>query len=224
MVAVVRKNRLIVNRVSYFRAHAEDVVIGSIGRKRTPIGKRNYLDVEDRIPPRRIDVIQGAELDIDFSRTSKGDFNTSIDAIIKGVPVKLSGGVAFDRMRSGELKLVKLSVLNNRMMQAANNSPQKLRSLIDWGNSARIVHQIFVVMEASLSNQLSTSSNLSISGGQDDIQASLDGTGSTSVKTTISISKGTCFAYLMARIEWDARQKRNRTRIVGLRNEQVGIG
>ena len=44
---VVKENHLTFGGVAYFRGHAEDVEIGSIGEKRTPLTKQNYLEVKD---------------------------------------------------------------------------------------------------------------------------------------------------------------------------------
>ena len=54
----VKENHLTFGGVSYFRGHAEEVEIGSIGEKRTPLTKQNYLEVKDRIPVPKIDDCQ----------------------------------------------------------------------------------------------------------------------------------------------------------------------
>ncbi|WP_051114368.1 hypothetical protein [Methylobacter marinus] len=221
---VVAENHLTFGGVGYFRGHAEEVELGSIGEKRTPLTKQNYLEVKDRIPAPKIDVAKATAVDIDFSKTSKSAFNTVVSAIIKGVPVKLSGDATFDKLRSGSLKLVKFSVLNNDMKKAANNSPQKLQSLIEWGNDARIAHQVFVVMEASLANQFDNNIHADLSVGAKGLEATVGGGSSTSGTTSVRISKGTCFAYLLARIDWDAKLKKNRTKIVDLDDDQWSFG
>ena len=53
-------------------------------------------------------------MDIDFTKTSKSSFDTIVSVIIKGVPVKLSGDATFEKLKSGELKLVKSIVLQQR--------------------------------------------------------------------------------------------------------------
>src|SRR5215831_15790748 len=122
---------------AYFRANAEDVVPGSIGEKRTPLTKENYLEVKDLIPVNKIDVIKSSVIELDTSTLSKTDIGANIKAIVpvSGVPVPATLGAddAFKKLKSSEIKLVKFSVMNNDMMKAANNSPDKIQSLINWG-------------------------------------------------------------------------------------------
>ncbi len=220
---VVKENHLTFGGVAYFRGHAEEVEIGSIGEKRKPLTKQNYLEVKDRIPVRNIDVTKATVVEIDFTKTSKSAFNTMVSAIVKGVPFEFSGDTTFKKLKSGELKLVKFSVSNNDMKKAANNSPQKLQSLIEWGNNARIVHQVFIVIEASMANQFNNNVNVDLSIGVKGLEAKVNGTESASGTTTVEISKGTCFAYLLAKIDWDAKQKKNKTKIVDLDDDQWGF-
>jgi hypothetical protein len=196
------------------------VEIGSIGEKRTPVTKQNYLEVKDRIPAAKIHATKSTVVEIDFTQTSKSAFSAVVTAIIEGVPVKLSGDATFDRLRSGELKLVKFSVANNDMKEAANDSPQKLQDLIEWGDDARIAHQVFIVMEAALANKFQNNATVELAAGAKGLEAKVGGSGSASGSTTIQISAGTCFAYLLAKIEWDAKQKKNQTRIVDLDDDQ----
>ena len=46
---VVKETHLTFGGVAYYRAHAEEVEIGSIGEKRKPLFKSNYLEVKDRV-------------------------------------------------------------------------------------------------------------------------------------------------------------------------------
>ncbi len=217
---VVKENHLTFGGVAYFRGHAEEVQIGSIGEKRTPLTKQNYLEVKDQIPVDNIPVTRSTVAEIDFTQTSQSAFDLVVSAIVKGVPVKFSGDATFDKLRSGELKLVKFSVANNDMEKAANKSPQKLQDLIEWGNDARIAHQVFIVMEASLANQFDNNVAVDLSVGAKGLEAQVGGSGSTSGSTKVQISKGTCFAYLLVKIDWDATQKKNQTKIVDLDDDQ----
>lgn len=217
---VVAENHLTFGGVSYFRGHAEEIVIGSIGEKRTPITKMNYLEAKDRIPVAKIDIVRSTVTEIDFAKTTKASFTATVAAIIKGVPVKFSGGSTFDKLRSGELKLVKFSVTAEEMKKAANASPKAIENLINWGNDARIAHQVFIVMEASLATVFDNDVKVDLSAGAAGIEASVGGSSSSSGVTKVRISPGTGFAYLLAKIDWDAKQKKNQTKIVDLDDDQ----
>jgi hypothetical protein len=186
---IVNDNHLVYGGVGYFRGHAEAVELGSIGEKRTPLTKLNYLEVEDRIPAATIGEAKTSKVDIDFTKTSKSAFGPMVTTIIGGAPVKLTGDATFEKLKASELSLIRFSVTCNQMRDAANASPEQLRSLADWGGDARIAHQVFVVVEAS----------------------------STSV---IPIVAGTCFAYLLAKIDWN----RGKTKIDDLDDDPWSFG
>lgn len=221
---VVKDNHLTFGGVSYFRGHAEEIMLGAVGRKRVQLLKQNYLEVRDRISVPKMDIAKATVVDIDFSKTTNSSFRTVISAIVKGVPVRFSGDSTFQKLRSGELKLVKFSVTNNAMKDAANNSPQILRDLIEWGPKARIAHQIFVVMEASLANEFDNNVTAELSAGVDGIKAEVGGGRSSSGRTEVQISQGTCFAYLLAKIEWNAKRKKKKSEIINLRYDQWSLG
>lgn len=219
----VAENHLTFGGVAYFRGHAEEVEIGSIGEKRTPVTKQNYLEVKDRIPVPEIAIVESTVAEIDFTKTSKSAFNTLVSVIVKGVPVKFSGDATFNKLKLGELKLVKFSVSNNDMERAANNSPRKLQDLIEWGDNARIAHQVFIVMEAAMANQFDNNVTVNLSVGVKGLEATVGGSGSVSGTTAVQVSAGTCFAYLLAKIDWDAKQKKNKTKIVDLDDDQWSV-
>lgn len=217
---VVAENHLTYGGVGYFRGHAEEVELGSVGEKRTPLTKQNYLEVKDRIPAPKLKVVRSTIVEIDFKKTTKSSFGAKISAVVKGVPVKLDGSSSFDRLKSGELKLVKFSVSNNDMKDAANNSPKILEDLIEWGKDARIAHQVFVVMEASVARKFDDNVKVDLSVGPKGLEATVGGGSSSSGETKVTISKGSCFAYLLLKIDWDAKQKKKKSKIVDLDDDQ----
>ena len=216
---IVKENHLTFGGVAYFRAHAENVEIGSIGEIRRPLTKQNYLEVKDRILVPSDDVIQATVVDIDFDRTSKTDLNLGATAIVEGVPVKLDGDATFKKLRMGELTLAKFSISNNAMKKAANNSPEKLQDLHRWGKDARIVHQVFIVIDATLASEINRNYGVKIAAGIKGLEVNLGVGGSASGTTAVNISKDTCFAYLMLKIKWDKKE----LKIVDLNDDQWGL-
>jgi hypothetical protein len=218
---VVKENHLTFGGVAYFRAHAEEVEIGSIGEKREPLAKQNYLEVKDRVLVPDENVIQTTVVDIDFKLTSKTDLNLGATVLVEGVPVKYSGDVTFEKLRSGELQLVKFSIPINVVKKAVNNSPEVLKDLHYWGKDARIAHQVFIVMEASLASQFNNKYGIKLSAGVKGLEAVVGVGGSSSGKTIVNISKDTCFAYLLLKIIWD--KKKDQSEILDLKNDQWGV-
>ena len=221
---VVKENHLTFGGIAYFRAHAEEVEIGSIGEKRKPLTKQNYLEVKDRVLVPKKNIVKATVAEIDFIKTSKKAFNVKARAIVNGVPAKLSGSAVFDKLRSGELKLVKFSISNNDMKRAINDSPQQLQDLIYWGNDARVVLQVFIVIEAEMANVFSRDIEVGLAAGFSGLEAEIGAGFSASGSTTVKLSQGTCFAYLLAKIDWDAKKKKDRTSIIDLDDDQWGLG
>ena len=124
---VVKENHLTFGGIAYFRAHAEEVEIGSIGEKRKPLTKQNYLEVKDRVLVPKKNIVKATVAEIDFIKTSKKAFNVKARAIVNGVPAKLSGSAVFDKLRSGDLKLVKFSISNNDMKRTLVDEDQFLK-------------------------------------------------------------------------------------------------
>ncbi len=75
-------------------------------------------------------------------------------------------------------------------------------------------------MEASLASQFDNNVTVDLSVGAKGLEAKVGGSESASGTMTVEISKGTCFAYLLAKIDWDAQQKKNKTKIVDLDDDQ----
>jgi hypothetical protein len=194
--AVVRDSHLNFGGVTYFRGHAEEIELGDYGEKRTPLTKMNYLEAKGRIPVPKIAKAQSTVVEIDSSRTTKSVFNAAVQAIIKGVPVKLTGDAAFERLKDEDLKLVKFSMSVPDMKRAANDSPAAIENLINFGKDARIVHQVFVVVEAKSAMKFDNDVSVDLSVGKGPLQATVGGGSASSGETTVEISKGTAFAYL----------------------------
>lgn len=220
---VVAENHLTYGGIKYFRRNAKEAEICSMGEKRTPVFGQNYLEVKDQIPVEKIKVFKSTIVKIDFNKTSKNVFNRNGSVIIKGIPIKESGNVVFEKLKSGLLKLVKFSISNNDMKEAANNSPKKLQDLIKWGNDARIVNQVFIVMGAKLVNRFDNNITGNISAAVKGVELSVGGSSSTSGTTTVSISKASCFAYLLQKPVWDTKQKKNKTKIIDFNDDQWGV-
>lgn len=201
--ATVKDNHLTFNGVSYFRGQAEEVQLGSYGEKRKPLTKTNYLEVKGRIPGDRIARATSTVVNIDQSKLSKTDVKTDVKAIVEGVPVNLGADAAFKKLTNNELKLVKFSVLNNDMKAAINKSPAVLGDLKNYGNDARIAHQIFVVMDAKLATKFDNDVTVELSAGGGPMKAKVGVGHSSSGETTVEISAGTTFAYLLLDVDWD---------------------
>ena len=205
----IKNNHLTYNDVAYFRAHSEDVGSpGSIGQKRTPITKANYLEVKDRISASKLKIAKSTVALIDTGELSQSDIDAQVTALIPvgGVPVptKLDAQAAFNKLKGEEVKLVKFVVMNDDMVHALNDSPDKRDRLAGWGNDARVAIETFVAMHTTLAEKFDNNAEVSLSAGVDQVvQATVGGGGSGAGTTTVEIPGPTGFAYLLAKIRWN---------------------
>lgn len=200
--ARVKNTHLHFNGVNYFRGKSTNVIVGSYGKKMTPIGKENYLEIQGNVPAKNIAKASAQIITIDEESYSKVNFGAEVPAIINGVKTTFSGDAAIEKIKKSELKLVLLTVTMNQMANAVNKSSGALENLKNYGNDARIAVEIFSILSADLASTITSSGSLDISAEAQGIRASVNGSGSGSKKTSVILPEGSCFAYLLAKAKW----------------------
>ena len=225
MTAVIKKHHLVFNGKKYFRAGSEDVGLGSYGEKRTPAGGGNYLLVEGNLLPKsmRFRAKQATVVDIDFKRSRRTSFVAKGSAPIVGGWLEGNMGATYDSLASGKLKLVKFRILPTDLEDAVNTTRNVLARMKHDGMRARIANEIFIVMEATLAKKVTSGVNAKVSGSAGMMKLTVESRTSASNETSLTISKGTTFAYMLLKPEWDRRIKSRRTRIVDWEDDQWGV-
>jgi hypothetical protein len=232
--------------LSYFRANAPSVLIGSFGDKKTPLTKQNYIEVLGRIPAARLKVHRATTARIDFTGTSSVDLAVDVSVPVSGSDtgmgndtgmgtgmgagtgtdtgtVTLSPSVAYEQMRHDQLCLVKLDIYPSDIIRAANDSPAVLAHLKECGDSGRLVHQIFMILKAKTAKVFSSSASLALSATNGEVMVTAQGTQGSTGDLTLRLSPGTTFAYLLLKLKWDANQKKNWKRIEGSEDDQQSL-
>lgn len=207
------------NADRYYRRNSEDVVIGTIGEKTKPLFGCNYVQAERELSPKKIGEIDSDVFEIDIIKSKEINPNLNIQAIIEGVPTNITLGMAIEKIKEANLKLVKFHINNGDMLDAINSSPKRKAELKAWGKKARVVHEVFVVMEAKLAEKFNNQNNLDLTAGIDGIKVELEGKSSSSKKTIITLSKGTCFAYSLLKLKWNKKK----TKVIDLDDDPWGI-
>jgi len=217
--AIVKGNHLRFLGKNYFRGGAESVQLWSYGEKKSPITQTNYLEVQGRISVQKPKIRKATVITIDFDKTTEKDLlvNINVALVFNG-----ASKTAYQDMKSGKLKLVKFEVANEDILDAANASPDVLEKLIDYGNDARIVDEIFVVMNAELADSFASSNSFGVSLSVGAVKITAEFGAGSSGNTSITLSKGTTFAYGMLKLDWDANQKKNKTKITKVTDDQWG--
>ncbi len=220
---IVKDTHLTYNGITYFRGGAEQLELGSIGVKLSSLGKTNYLEVRDKIDAGKFKSTFSNVAEIDTTRLTKYEFEAKVAAIVPvsgmPAPITVTGDAAFEQIKLKQLELVKFTVFNYDMMNAVNSSPQMLTSLAEWGPKARIAHQIFVVMDARLAQKFDNRTTIITPMGPQGIDVTVGGAVGSAEATSVRIAAGSCFAYLLARIEWNSKK----TEIVDLNDDQWGL-
>jgi hypothetical protein len=94
-------------------------------------------------------------VDIDYSHSSDADITVDVHPM----QLEFAGGsvsAARQAASKGQLKLMKLEVLGEKMKDAINASPAVLNGLADYGHDARVALQIWVIMKAELADRVKT--------------------------------------------------------------------
>lgn len=203
--AVIGDNVFKYNGKRYFMASAEDVQIGSYGKKKTPLTQANYLEVQGHIGFDKLKVQEAGIIEIDFKESKATDVKAKLGAAVGHLGLGVD--TAYTKLEKGELKLVKFVVENESLKKTANDLPGVLKNLDGYGNDARIAHQIFVVLEAETATKITSATTTTVSGEKDGVKLTVASTTKGGRDTTVTLTKGMTYAYLLVKIDWDKKAK-----------------
>jgi len=221
-LATIKDNHLTVFGTKYFIANAQLTSIADYGEKATPVFGQNKLEVKDHIPAPKINgkVRTVPPIGIDSSTSSKNDFLNAVGASLKVIGFNGKQSQVYDKLVSNKLKLVQLYVEEEEMKKAVNDSPKVLENLKRYGGDARVVHQLFVVMEAELAESFTSGTTYDVSANAAGIVSiTAKGGGSKSGETKIDLYSGTGLAYLLLKPDWND----NKTRLVDVHADEWSI-
>src|SRR5262249_9740648 len=159
--------------INYFRGGAESVSIGTYGEKKTPLLHQNFLAAQSDIPAAKLVARPVTIATIDFNKSKEADLKAGATVLRVGGPG--SGGGS--DLKSGKLKLVKLEVRLDDILNAVNSTPSVLSDLRSDGLDARVAHQIFVVMEATLADAFQGAASISFSKPSGKLQVTASASG-----------------------------------------------
>jgi hypothetical protein len=210
------------NTISYFRGKAENVEMCSYGEKKTPFGSAPYLSVQNKVKSEYLNgrVKFTTRCEIDWSKQSQAAVEANdISYFEIGVKGALSG--SYSKAKSASLDLVKFAIDEGPLRTMLNNDADCARNFLrDEGGDGRIVAEIWVVMAAKLAEHFQTSGSISVSGSVNGVSADITASGGTQGTQTITISKGSTFAYLFYKVKtWNS----GKTRIEDLEDDTVGL-
>lgn len=213
------KSYLQVQNVRFFTTGASSVELGSWGEKKEPLTQPNYLMVMDRVPAGKLKIRKALDLAIDSATLTEANLGAGL--LVPGLG-RLNAGVAADKLRREEVRLIKLEVLPGDMQEAVNSSPKVIEGFRNLGNDGRLVHQIIVAVDAKTANSFAVAGSVSAEVDAGIFKVRLGGGAGTSGITTVSFENAT-LAYLLLKPEWNANQKKNWTRMVGAEDDRQSL-
>jgi hypothetical protein len=220
----IAKHSFKIGNTKYFRGKPENLVLGSYGQKKDPIGANAYLAVEGRIRRSllRGKVRQVTTTQIAWSSQRAADVEANGKLKVFGVSVKSSTSMSYEDARSANLELVKFAIDENPLKDVLNKeAAEALKYLASQGNDARVVSEIWVVATAELSAHFKKSVTKTVSADAGDASLEFTATGGASGAQTISLAPETAFAYLMHKVtNWD----KGKTQILDMEDDRKGMG
>jgi len=207
----IREGYITFGDVHYFTLNANKVSLGSYGKKtKITFGDnkgQHQFEVKGQSPaPRfegRIKIVLADGMETDPS--SQGKF-MKMAGSLRAIGFDGSPNAIYDELAHNRLKFVLIYVEENAMLKVITDF--KLMDKLELlGSEVRVVHQLFVVMEAEFAASFSggTKHNVSIDpSGFMTIKAS--GGKTVQDKDTLTFSPGTCFAYLLLSLDWDQKR------------------
>lgn len=223
----VAKQYLKHNNIKYFRSKAENVQLGSYGRKKDAVGAMAYLSVHDRVDPKNM-VGRARFLGrttIDWDSTSSSEWESSGAVTYLTVNGRGSATAGLRSARRAHLELIKLGMDAGDLQQMLNRAAGKARRYLrDEGNDARFVSEIYVVVEAEIAESFASAV---ASGGEVvakltkalSLEFEADHRHSSGGSVSVIPSRGTTFAYGMHKVaRWDG------DRITRLEDDRKGMG
>lgn len=217
----IRDNHLHFNGVNYFRGHAEEVMLGDVGEKRTPATQTNYLAVQGNVVRKNLQIHSTSVVSLKGVAIGGADIGLSIEVPGRG---KLAAGSVASALASGELSLLKLSVLPAKLWGLVNDNPAKaLEPLKAAGSRGRMVHQVWLILAAKTAAVVNSATGFEFSASGSALTLKASGGIGGSAGTSLTLSPGSTFAYLLLDPVWDARQQKNWTQVVGAKDDQWSL-
>lgn len=206
---------------SYFRGNAHLVELGTYGEKKDPIGAKAYIDPQNKVQREHLvnRVNKGKPVAVDWSQTTKAAVEVNGPVSVFGLNMEAAVAFTYEKIKTANLRLFNLSIDEGPLKTLLNQDAGGARNyLADEGNDARIVSEVWVVMEAQLSEQFDTSGSVKVAAKGADL--SVTASGGKYGSQTITLSKGAIFAYKLHKVkDWN----KDKTQIEDLEADYKGM-
>ena len=221
------KHMVEINGMKYFRGNAHLVNLGTVGKKYDPIGAKAYLDPERNINRDKIEAYikdQNYAVDINFSKYTQGDLEVNGKVKVYGVKLSGSSSYSYSKLKTAKLSLLNFHLNEAQLKRLINNNSSVFNFLKNEGNDARIVSEIWIVVEAEIAEAVDLSRTINVGAkfnknNKLDVQFNLK----SGKNHTISISTGSVFAYKMHKVKDYDKRRKKATKVTDLTVDYKGM-
>ena len=191
------------NEKKYFRGGAEDVLIGSYGKKRDPIGPNSHLEVQTEVKAdylvSRVEYIMTTP--VDWSAAANANLALSIGLSFLGLNGTLTGAANIGAAASESLQLCKFLIEKSKLEVMLNHDAVNARNFLADNGDGRICSAVWVGVDDKLGDHFSSyglNGSFSVNASS---ALTFTATGGKSGAQSISLSaKGHTFAYLLEKV------------------------
>ena len=194
--------------LKYFRGNAHQIELACYGEKKDPIGAKAYLSREAKVKREYVSnyVQKGKPVSINWKQASKAEVTVNGNVIVYGVNIQVGAEYSYEKLSSADLRVVPFFLTEAGMKKMLNQDAKPARDYLKReGNDGRIVSQIWIVMEAELSEIFTQSESIGVNIAGDLLK--LTASGKNNRVETITLSPGSTFAYALYKVKkWDGEK------------------
>lgn len=217
-----------INGMKYFRGNAHIVNLCTCGEKKDPIGAKAYIDPQRNINRDKIEAYikdQNYAVDIDFSKFSKTDVEVNGKVKVYGIKLAGSSSFTYTKLKTASLSLLNFHLNESQLKKLINNNSSVFNYMKNEGNDARVVSEIWVVVEASLAQAIEYNGAKSVDAkfaNNNELNVKIQLSGGKS--HTITISSGSVFAYKLHKVKDYDKRRKKATKVTDLEADYKGMG
>ncbi len=224
MATKINKHYFEFGTQKYFRGNAHLLEMGTYGEKKDPIGAKAYVDPQAKVKSKHLDnrVKYGTRVKINWKEVSKADLDAEADLKFFGLGKKAAVSFSYKKAKDAKLELINFAINEGPLTTMLNKDATGARNfLAEEGKDGRIVSEVWVVVDAELGEHFATYGSTSAAVEAFGSSLNVTVTGGKQGSQTVTLSKGTTFAYKLHKVkDWN----KGKTRIEDMEADYKGMG
>lgn len=196
------------NQLRYFKKNSTGLDLGSYGRKRTPIGQRNYLE-----GGLRLNSVGPTNTSRNHVASSDSSFTGDFDVSAEQNGMNIDANAMIELLRQQHCTFARTSVADrNQLMALINDLPESERRQMK-SNNMRVVFDILRIDECNLSNSSTVNAGAFVSTRKIGAAGGVE----SQRNNSFSFAEGSLIGYRLYKLDWKKRE------VVGMREDSQGL-